>query len=159
MQLKTIDFQKENSITGVSGKVYTMTDSLNVIRYKEYIKFQNKLGYGITFEQTLETLNTAIALANKGKGVEGWTMIYNYTQKVKDFTERADDVFLFCTLFLVSDDEDLSVWDLAKAKIKIDDWKEYDVNSFFQLAANSVSGLIENYLSVSQSISKKLKGK
>ena len=53
MQLKTIDFQKENSITGVSGKVYTMTDSLNVIRYKEYIKFQNKLVYGLTFEQKL----------------------------------------------------------------------------------------------------------
>lgn len=49
--------------------------------------------------------------------------------------------FLFCTLFIVRDGEDLSEWNEDEQQLKIDDWnKEYNENDFLELGLSMVSG-------------------
>ena len=60
--------------------------------------------------------------------------------------KRTNNAMMLCALFIVGEDEDLTKWDEQEQMKKIDDWNSegYDVNSFFRLAANLVTGFIDD---------------
>ena len=143
-ELKQIDFS-QNSFEA-SGVTYHVQTSLSVERYRQFEKLQLEFGYGISFKEVFDMHKKAVELANKGKGLEAWNIIFNLMEKVgKEFNRSVHPAMLICSLFLTEKDEDLTKWDEKHAEQKIKNWNDegYDVNNFFRLASNLVTGYIE----------------
>ena len=149
--LKRIDFEKPDVI-GESGKKYTITSSLNVTRWQEFEKLQNHVGWGLDFSGMMERLKETYELINKLKFADAAVHIHNTMNGIaKSLEKRYHPALLMCTLFIVTDDEDLSKWTESEAMAKIEDWKQYEVGDFFSLAANLVTGYLPAYEAHSQS--------
>jgi hypothetical protein len=160
MELKKLPFDK-NEFTA-NGKVYKIKNTLTVSRFNEFEKLQNHYGFGLSFESVVGKLNQSIDMANKGKGVEAWNIIYNLKEGIASRLEdRSHPALLLCSLFIVTDDEDLTSWNEKEQRSKIEDWNRegYDVNDFFVLASNLVTNFLPIYGEIFQSTSKEAKGK
>ena len=156
MELKRLPFDKGEFTAG--GVKYKIKNTLTLARFVEFEKLQNHFGFGLTFESIVKKLNESIDYANKGKGVEAWNIIFNLKEGIAyRLEDRTHPVLLLASLFIITEDEDLTQWNEAEQKIKIDNWNKegYDVNDFFQLASNLVAGFLPIYEEVSQSTSQK----
>jgi len=143
--LKQIDFEK--SEFQANGKTYFVKQSLSVERYRWFEKYQVDFGFGRTYQSISDALKKAVELGNKGKGIEAWNIVLNLIRAVGEgLDKRTNNAMMLCALFIVTEDEDLTKWDEQDQAKKIEDWniEGYDVNSFFQLAANLVKGFIED---------------
>ena len=131
---------------------------MTLARFIEFEKLQNHFGFGLTFSGIVNKLNDAIDYANKGKGVEAWNCIFNLKEGIAyRLEDRTHPVLLLASLFIVTEDEDLTQWNEGEQKIKIENWNKegYDVNDFFQLASNLVKDFLPIYGEISQSTSQK----
>lgn len=158
MEVKHIDLSKD-SFTA-NGTEYFIRDTLTVERYTQFEKLQNHYAFGLQFKQIAERLERSIDLANKGKGIEAWNVIFNLKEGIAyRLEDREHPALLICSLFMVTDGEDLTKWDEQLAKRKIEDWKRegISINDFFQCASNFVSGFIKIYEEISRSIFQKEK--
>jgi hypothetical protein len=158
MELKKLPFEKESFVA--YGTTYMIKYSLTVARWQEFEKLQNHFGFGLTFTKIVGRLNDAITFANQGKGVEAWDVIFNIKEGIAYNLEgRTHPALLMLTLFIVTDKEDLTAWTEEGQKKKIEDWNKegYDINDFFVLASNLVTGFLPIYEEISQSISQKVK--
>jgi len=154
MELKHLPFDKGEFTA--NGVTYKIKNTLTLARFVEFEKLQNHFGFGLTFEGIVKKLNESIDFANKGKGVEAWNIIYNLKEGIAyRLEDRSHPVLLLASLFIITEDEDLTAWNEYDQKIKIDNWNKegYDVNDFFQLAANLVANFLPIYTEISQSIS------
>lgn len=143
--LKQIDFTKGDFMA--SGKRYFVKQSLSVERFRWFEKYQVDFGFGRSYKSISDSLRKAIELGNKGKGIEAWNIILNLVLTISEgLDKRTNNAMMICALFIVTDDEDLTKWDEQEQLEKIKNWNDegYDVNSFFQLAANLVTGFIED---------------
>ena len=144
-ELKKIDFEKASF--EANGKTYFVKQSLSVERYRWFEKYQIDFGFGRTYKSISDSLKKAVELGNKGKGIEAWNIVLNLIRAVGEgLDKRASNAMTLCALFIVTEDEDLTKWDEQEQQAKIDDWNTegYDVNSFFQLASNLVTGFIDD---------------
>ena len=156
MELKRLPFDKGSFTAG--GVTYKIKNTLTLARFIEFEKLQNHFGFGLTFSGIVGKLNEAIDYANKGKGVEAWNCIFNLKEGIAyRLEDRTHPVLLLASLFIVTEDEDLTQWNEGEQKVKIDNWNRegYDVNDFFQLASNLVKDFLPIYGEISQSTSKK----
>ena len=145
MELKQIDLNATQF--QANGKTYVVKDSLSVERYRWFEKYQIDFGLGRSFKSVADTLKKSRELFNKGKTVEALYLNYNLEMAISQGLEkRTNDAMMLCALFIVTEDEDLTKWDEQEQMKKIDDWNSegYEVNSFFRLAANLVTGFIED---------------
>ena len=143
MELKKLNF--EETEFEAKGVRYFVKTTLSVERYRIFEKLQVEFGFGRTFEDMFRQLDNSVNLANKGKGLEAWNIVFNLKEGVgKELEKQAHPAMNICSLFIVEENEDLTTWDEQKAAMKIKNWNDegYDVNSFFQLAANLVTGYI-----------------
>lgn len=144
-ELKKLDFEATEFMA--AGKKYYIKQSLSVERFRWFEKYQVDFGFGRTYKSIADALKKAVELGNKGKGIEAWNIVINLYMSIGEGLEkRTNNAMMLCALFIVTDDEDLTKWDEQMQLAKISDWNDegYDVNSFFQLAANLVSGFIED---------------
>jgi hypothetical protein len=156
MELKKLPFDKGEFTA--SGVKYVIKNTLTLARFVEFEKLQNHFGFGLTFEGIVKKLNESIEYANKGKGVEAWNTIFNLKEGIAyRLEDRTHPVLLLASLFIVTEDEDLTGWNELDQKVKIDNWNRegYDINDFFQLASNLVAGFLPIYNEVSLSTSQK----
>ena len=154
MEIKRLDFSKD-SFTA-NGKEYFIRNTMTVERFSQFEKLQNHYAFGLSFSQIHDKLKDAVDFANKGKGVEAWNVIFNLKEGiVYRIEDRMHPALLLCSLFMVTENEDITKWDEQSAKVKIEDWKKegIDINDFFQFASNFVSGFIKIYDEISRSIS------
>ena len=154
MEIKRLDFSKDSFIA--NGKEYFIRNTMTVERFSQFEKLQNHYAFGLSFSQIHDKLKDAVDFANKGKGVEAWNVIFNLKEGiVYRIEDRMHPALLLCSLFMVTENEDITKWDEQLAKHKIEDWKKegIDINDFFQFASNFVSGFIKIYDEISQSIS------
>jgi hypothetical protein len=155
MDLKQLDLNaSEFEAKGIKNYVKS---SLSVERYRIFEKLQVEFGYGRSFEDFHKQLEKSVELANKGKSLEAWNIVFNLKDGVgKSLEKSAHPAMLICSLFIVWEDEDLTTWDEQKAEEKIKTWNDegFDMNGFFRLAANLVSGYIEILESIFQNTSK-----
>jgi hypothetical protein len=154
MELKQIDFS--TSHFEAKGVTYHVKPSLSVERYRWFEKLQLDFGFGHTFKELYDMLQKAVDLANKGKGLESWNIVFNIKESVgKNLDNRAHTSMYICSLFIVTEEEDLTKWDEQEADQKIKNWNDegYDVNCFFRLAANLVNGYITALDEIFQPIS------
>jgi len=153
-ELKHLDLSKDEF--EANGVKYYIKNSLTITRFIEYEKLQSDVGFGKSFQGIYNDLDTAIGLANKGKGVEAWNVLFNLKDGIAQKLEnRMHPSLLLCSLFIISEGEDITIYDEKVMNKKIDDWvKEgFDVADFFQLAGNLVTGYIDVLSEVSQDIS------
>jgi len=145
MELKNIDLNASEFIA--NGTTYFIKNTLSVSRYRWFEKYQVTFGFAREFKQIYDTLARSVDLANKGKGLEAWNLVFNLKEEVgkNNLDNRHHNGMYICALFIVTENEDLTEWDEKIAEKKINDWNKegYDVNSFFRLAANLVVGYID----------------
>lgn len=130
-----------------NGIKYYVKQSLSVERFRWFEKYQIDFGFGRTYKSIADSLKKAVEFGNKGKGIEAWNIVLNLISAIGDGLEkRSNNAMLMCALFIVTEDEDLTKWDEQEQMAKINNWNKegYDVNSFFQLAANLVHGFIDD---------------
>ena len=145
MELKQIDLTQSSFIA--NGVTYFIKDSLSVERYRFFEKYQVTFGFAREFKQIYDLLVQSVDLANKGKGLEAWNIVFNLKEQIgkNNLDNRHHNGMYICALFIVTETEDLTTWDEHIADVKIANWNKegYDVNSFFRLAANLVTGYID----------------
>jgi len=155
MTLKTIDITA--SSFEANGVTYYIKDTLSVERYRWFEKYQVTFGFAREFKQIYDMLKKSVDLANKGKGLEAWNIVFNLMEEVgkNELDNRHHNGMFICALFIVTEDEDLTMWDEQIASKKIDNWNKegYDVNSFFRIAANLVNGYIDTLDEIFQNTS------
>jgi len=155
MELKKIDLSQ--SSFEACGTTYYIKDTLSLERYRWFEKYQVTFGFAREFKQIYDMLVKSVDLANKGKGLEAWNIIFNLKEEIgkNNLDNRMHNGMYICALFIVEENEDLTSWDEQLANKKIDNWNKegYDVNSFFQLAANLVTGYIDILDSIFQNTS------
>lgn len=148
-----IDF-KDRRFKGVSGQEYKILGSITVGRYQAFQVLQLEMAYGSTVRQLANGMHDTYELLNKGKPADAAVKLYNYRAAISRIDEGRNDPMLYlCSLFCVTDGEDLSRWEILDADEKIKDWANIAVEDFFSVAASSVPGLVELWVKVSQSIS------
>jgi hypothetical protein len=145
-ELKQLDLTASSFVA--NGVTYFIKDSLSVERYRQFEKYQVTFGFAREFKQIYDMLKKSVDLANKGKGLEAWNIIFNLMEEVgkNDMDNRHHNGMFICALFIVEEDEDLTVWDEQIANKKIANWNKegYEAYSFFRVAANLVNGYIES---------------
>ena len=160
METKRLDFSKDQF--QANGKTYYIRDTMSIERFMQWEKLQNHYAFGLTFQQISDKLNDSINYANKGKGVEAWNVIFNLKEGIiYRLEDRIHPAMLLCSLFMVTEDEDITTWNEQLAKAKIEDWKQEGIaiNDFFSFASNFTQGFIEIYNEISQSISNEIRTK
>ena len=156
MELKRLPFDK-GEFPGASGKIYKIKNTLTVHRHSKFEQYQNHFAFNLSFEALYKRMNDVKDLFDKGKSVDAFYTFENLRQAIGyRMDERAHPALLLCSLFVVTEDEDLSEWNEDEQRVKIDDWNRagYDVNDFFVLASNLVTGFLPAYEEIFQSISK-----
>lgn len=154
METKRLDYTKD-SFTA-NGKTYFIRDTMTIERFMQWEKLQNHYAYGLTFQQIHDKVEQSIAFANKGKGVEAWNILFNLKEGIAyRLEDRIHPALMMCSLFMVTENEDLTKWDEVLAKTKVEDWKAEGIamNDFFQFASNFTNGFIKIYNEIFQSIS------
>lgn len=160
MELKRLPLDKGEFMA--NGKKYLIKNTLTISRHAEFEKLQNHYAFGLSFEQMVGKLTQSIDFANKGKGVEAWNIILNLKDGIAHRLEdRAHPALLQCSLFIVTENEDLTTWNEKEQRAKIEDWNRegYDVNDFFILASNLVKNFLPIYGEIFRDISQKAKVK
>ena len=153
-ELKRLDLQATEF--EANGKKYFVKQSLSVERFRWFEKYQVDFGFGRSYKSIADSLKKAVEFGNKGKGIEAWNLILNLIMAIGEGLEkRTNNAMMICALFIVTEDEDLTKWDEQEQIAKIADWNTegFDVNSFFQLAANLVAGFIEDLEDILQDTS------
>lgn len=144
--LKRIDFNAP--VIEANGKTYRLKKEISINRFRELEKMEVEFYYGFTMQEMFDKLKDAFSDLNKNKLADASVKVYRLMEGVADKVDKRENVMLrMCTLFLCTEDEDLTVWTEDLAKQKIDDWAKegFAIDDFFTLAANLVPGFINDY--------------
>ena len=153
--LKKIDFKK-GVIIGESKKKYFIESELSVTRFQQFEKLQSHVGFGVDFDGVVNKLKDAHEKLNNLKPMDAGIIIHNLMNGIVHKLEnRTHPIMELCALFINEKDEDRAEFNIDKIKLKIDDWNQYTVNDFFQLAFSLIENFIPIYEEISQSISPK----
>lgn len=155
--MNVVEEPKANKINGTRFQIdeywYFIKDTLPVDRYIRYVQMVPEITYGFTFEYLNKTFNDIHAAATSGNDLIAGLrtcaeLSYNASASLITFAERPiPRILLFCTLFIVREDEEFATWDEAFAELKIQDWIKsgIDMADFFLLAANFIPHFKEKY--------------
>ena len=111
MELKKIDLSQ--SSFDANGVTYYIKDTLSVERYRWFEKYQVTFGFAREFKQIYDMLVKSVDLANKGKGLEAWNIVFNLKEEIgkNNLDNRMHNGMYICALFIVEENEDLTSWD------------------------------------------------
>lgn len=138
-----------------NGNLYLVETTLSIERYAEFQILEKELGYGVSFKVLFEKIKKVYDNLNKGKFADSAVAINNILTGISKLEERTPVVLKICALFINRADEDRTKFNQDVINNKINDWREegLDMMYFFTLAGNSVSGFLEIYNKITQSIS------
>jgi len=132
---------------GKSGKVYkikTIEDGVTIDRWNAYEKLAVMFQYNASLQQLMNNNQKSIDICDSiflGDGKYSSKHLVQHLMSVADGFEsttesRHSKALLFCTIFIIREDEDERKWDLKIAHEKIEDWNNtgIDVMDFFFLA-------------------------
>ena len=145
-QVKRLPLDKKSF--KANGKEYTIVDTMSIERWKYLEDFQELLAWGTGFDDLFKNIKRVYQLLDEGKENEPRIILHNVLTSIKQKLEkRYHPALMLCTLFVVRDDEDQTVYNEEFMKSKIEDWttEGYDINDFFQLAWTLVPGFIKHY--------------
>ena len=144
-ELKIIDFKEKKFTCG--GRTFYVQDSLSFNRFRELQRISIEFGFSTTFIELFKEIQKCydFVQTNKNWGDLAVTL-YNLMHGVSAIEQKDAAALRLCALFLNEKDEDITVFDEAKMKDKIECWsKELDVSPFFHMAVNLVDGWMPAY--------------
>lgn len=152
-ELKRIDFEKGEFTA--NGTIYRIEGALTIERYAELQILEKEMGYGLTFKGMYEKLQSVYNQVNKMKFADAAVNLNDLIRGISKIQEREPTVLKICALFINAEDEDRTQYSQDMVNKKIADWKAegIDMRDFFTVASNSVSGFLEIYRKVTQTIS------
>lgn len=142
-QLKKLDLSKKTFMA--NGRLYRIDSELSIERFAEYQILEKEAGFGVNFKTIFNSLKQIHSLMNEVKFVEAAVKLDNLMRGVAETEKRKPTLLKICALFINREDEDITTINNTIIEEKINDWKEYDVNSFFQFALATIDGFIEIY--------------
>ncbi len=165
-ELKELDVEKltKDCYFIACGKKFILNEKLSFDYYREFCRIQPEFAYNVTFstlfnnvKNAFESLKDLKINAMKVSDIqEPLIRLWNIMEGVKNFEEKSDPALRICSLFLITEDENITVFDKTVMDEKINLWaKEYSINGFFVLAANLVIGFRSAYEIVLLSYSEK----
>lgn len=143
--MRTIDFKEKKFECG--GRTFYVQDSLSFNRFRELQRISIEFGFSTTFVELFKEIQKCYdyVQTNKNWGDLAVTL-FNLLHGVSSIDNKDAAAIRLCALFINEKDEDVTVFDEAKMKDKIECWaKELDVSPFFHLAASLVDGWMPAY--------------
>ena len=143
--MRTIDFKEKKFECG--GRTFYVQDSLSFNRFRELQRISIEFGFSTTFVELFKEIQKCYdyVQTNKNWGDLAVTL-FNLLHGVSSIGNKDAAAIRLCALFINEKDEDVTVFDEAKMKDKIECWaKELDVSPFFHLAASLVDGWMPAY--------------
>lgn len=153
--LKKLDPTKRSFIA--NGKEYFIESNLSIARFHDYQILDKEAGFSMTFGNVFEALVEVRKLMNSIKFVDASVKLENLMTGMAKLEEKEHTLLKMCALYINTKEEDRGEITADQMSEKINDWKnEYEIEGFFSLALNSVSGYLENYKAMHQIISDKV---
>ena len=119
----------DNSFISASGKRYTIHPTLSTARFQQFEQLEAEISLcsGAARAQ-VEKLYNAL---NASKFADATVTAYNLLNNLTRINEGQESrILLACTLFILSDGEDVAQWNEPDATEKIRDWSNIDVSFF-----------------------------
>lgn len=147
-ELKTIDLNAKEF--EANSKKYFIESSLSFDRYLVYQLLQIELGYGCSFENSVNTDKKIMELCNKEGCHKGEIAIltHNKMSGIAEIEKRRVKAIEMCSLFINTENEDRKTITDEMILIKQKDWFEIeglDIMPFFQLAMDSIKNFRKIY--------------
>lgn len=139
-----------------NGKKYIMRTSLTISRFEAFQELQISAAFGVDFESMFKNLRQCWDLLEEGKWASASVKVYNLMSGVKDKMDgKIDPILALCSLFICTEDEDVTKYDVELCRAKITDWTIEGIasESFFSLAFSLVDGYLTAYNEISHVIS------
>lgn len=151
-----------------NGKTYYILgdDFAGYKRLALFLEMLPVIGIGKTSMDLMNSIRTAFQIGTTGEQLlkshfEQNQYLFNVMQGANDtnspehFYGNLDLYLEFCSLFCVTENEDLTSWSKAQAKRKIADWqKDMNMLDFFLLAKKRVPWLPQILLDIDQHLKK-----
>lgn len=146
---KQLDFKKKSFMAnGTKYLFYGNIDDFGVERYKRWQNLEPVITFGKTFTEIYEQLGRAMELINKSKPVQGHHVMFDLYEKIGfNMNDRLDNIMLGSAMFIVTEDEDLKIFDEKHARAKIEDWEKEGISyqSFFSFVLSSIPNFMKHY--------------
>jgi hypothetical protein len=151
-----IDFNKM-TITGKSGKVYKIApERISTGRWAEYEIQSLELSFGADFK----TFYTKIVRINKtltdGNNIlqainQAVTLLKELIISIGNYADSPTPrIIKFCSLFCISDDEDITTHTADVVQAKYEDWSHIPIADFFLLASEAIPSFRSIYRGILQ---------
>lgn len=150
-KLKKIDFDKKRFES--NEKQYIITDQFGYKRLSAFLDKVPVIALGKTSIEVVNAMRVVFNYLTSGNDIakslfDATNYLFNFLDSARDTTSNdyllahLDYYLEFCSIFCVTEDEDLTQWNEDIAKLKIDDWKkDMDMTDFFFLAKKQVPRL------------------
>lgn len=150
---KRINF--ETGAFEANGVKYQIESGLSIERYCEMQILEKEMGFGVTFRSIFDKLKSVYLEMNKTNFVGAAVTLDNLLKGIAKIEEREPVVMKICCLFINYEGENRASWNNDLVVKKMNDWKleGLDVQDFFTVALNSVSGFMEIYKKITEAIS------
>ena len=149
--LKTLTIHDKEFVA--NGKKYLVQEKISVARYELYEKFGVEATFGTSLVELFHNLNKVFELLNKSQPANAASLLHNVLIQLAAAADgkKMQSALKFCTLFITTEQEDLTTWSEELAAEKLADWNTegYEAFSFFVLAAS----LVEGYKSALKTVS------
>ena len=151
-------FPRKFKANGHTYIIRTRDEGLGIVRTSEFMKMEIVNGIGMGIADVMEYIRKIKNEVNnfgrnKGNFVETGLLINALEADLMKVTRKRHAVnFMFLTLFIVRDGEDLTKWEEEDQNEKIDDWNAegYNENDFLALGLDMVQGFAETFKRYSQ---------
>lgn len=152
-KLKNVTLEDVNFIA--NGNKYFIEPQISIERFKQMQKLEIEFSFGSSYKELMSGIKECYASINKGQFGDSAVILHNLMNSISNLESREHPILEYCALFINREGEDRRAYDEKINAEKIIDWKEEGIamHDFFKLAVNMVSGLKENYLLYTQSIS------
>lgn len=122
-----------------NGKTYKIAEELGVYRHKVLDRLQVIAAFGGDLPTIFGKASDAYNALNASKPADAAIIMNGMLEATgRALREEEPVLLLICTLFISREDEDITTWEEAAAKLKIQDWQAegYAMRDFFGLALN-----------------------
>lgn len=152
------NYLRNFTANGQKYVIRSREDGLGIHRTSEFLKMElvNGIGMGISeVDERLKDIQFEINQFGRGKGdfAKCGLLIKALREEILKITSARYPVnFLFCTLFIVREGEDMTKWVIDEQNEKIDDWNAegYNEIDFLELGLSMVRGFAETSVKYSQ---------
>ena len=140
-----------------NGRKYIVTERLSIERYTMFERLRIETGFTATFEEVFQVVKRTLARCEdiaQGKKVfaEMANDLYNTLKGLTDLNGKKPHAIWLCTLFIITEDEDVRYFDTEVMKRKIKDWEEAGIDSgfFIGLAIGTLADFQNAYSEATQ---------